>query len=112
MLFLKSVAPINPPTAAIITAITTSKLVTDISNPKTEKPEGALGSAMTEVDVDADVTVVDPAVEDGNVEVTEDVSVETVESEAALEVDVRELTVDIMDADAPRVAPMITVDEG
>ena len=111
MLFLKSVAPINPPTAAIITAITTSKLVTDISNPKTEKPEGALVSAMTEVDVDAGVTV-DPAVEAGKVEVTEGVSVETVESEAALEVEVREITVDIMDADALRVAPMITMDEG
>jgi len=77
-----------------------------------EKPDGALVSVTTDVDVDAaGVTVVD-AVEEGDVDVAEDVSVELAESEITLEVDVTETAVDVMEIDALPVVPIITIEEG
>ena len=83
-----------------------------ISNPKIEKPDGALVSATTDVDVDAAGATVVDAVEEGDVDVAEDVSVELAESEITLEVDVTETAVDVMEIDALPVVPIITIEEG
>ena len=83
-----------------------------ISSPKVEKPEGALVSLTTDVDVDATgASVVDSAVEEGKAEVA-DVSVEIVESEETLEAEVRETAVDILEADTLPEVPTIRTEEG